>query len=242
VAVECPARQGPAHLRGLLHRGRSSIPETGEQLPDGGGRLPCHHRAVQDRITAVPVTTSWTSPTSCPKGERCECGSWLRRMGPFAGRGDNMVKLRGCQRVARGARRAGHGPSVGGARLLRAGGGGENNRDELILAVVSEADPRPVRHHRHRGGRHAQGQAGREDRRRSGRAGRTRPPHRGEHPGQAESGFRDERGLTQRLGRPGQLTPLSTASYRIGKRCGDGSIAAAGIAVKVRRDPTDSFC
>ena len=27
--------------------------------------------------------------------EQCACGSWLRRMGPFAGRGDNMVKLRG---------------------------------------------------------------------------------------------------------------------------------------------------
>ena len=29
-----------------------------------------------------------------PKGQ-CGCGSWLRKMGPFAGRGDNMVKLRG---------------------------------------------------------------------------------------------------------------------------------------------------
>ena len=29
-----------------------------------------------------------------PPGQ-CRCGSWLRRMGPFSGRGDNMVKLRG---------------------------------------------------------------------------------------------------------------------------------------------------
>ena len=29
-----------------------------------------------------------------PRGQ-CGCGSWLRKIGPFAGRGDNMVKLRG---------------------------------------------------------------------------------------------------------------------------------------------------
>ena len=27
--------------------------------------------------------------------EQCACGSWLRKMAPFAGRADNMVKLRG---------------------------------------------------------------------------------------------------------------------------------------------------
>ena len=27
--------------------------------------------------------------------EQCKCGSWLRKMAPFAGRADNMVKLRG---------------------------------------------------------------------------------------------------------------------------------------------------
>ena len=44
--------------------------------------------------------------------EQCACGSWLRKMAPFAGRGDNMVKLRGHQRVARGGRRHRDGSST----------------------------------------------------------------------------------------------------------------------------------
>ncbi|MBW2268576.1 MAG: hypothetical protein JRH16_08355 [Deltaproteobacteria bacterium] len=92
VASECPARQGlhifeDAFIVQVVH------PETGERLPDG-------------ELGALVVTELYKTGSAqfrynimdlaylMPR-ERCACGSWLRRMGPFSGRGDNMVKLRG---------------------------------------------------------------------------------------------------------------------------------------------------
>src|SRR5205823_3555735 len=75
--------------------------------------------------------------------ERCDCGSWLRRMAPFAGRADNMVKLRGINVW----------PEAVGELALSVDGVApdwfvravrRDNRDEMILSVVSEpsaADP-----------------------------------------------------------------------------------------------------
>jgi phenylacetate-CoA ligase len=71
-----------------------------------------------------------------PVGQ-CGCGSWLRKIGPFAGRGDNMVKLRGVNVWPEAV--GGIACSVEGTvpdyfvRAVR-----ERNRDELIVSVVSD--------------------------------------------------------------------------------------------------------
>ena len=71
--------------------------------------------------------------------ERCSCGSWLRKMAPFAGRADNMVKLRGVNVW----------PEAVGAIALEVAGAEadwfvravrEGNRDALIVSVTSEQD------------------------------------------------------------------------------------------------------
>jgi phenylacetate-CoA ligase len=73
-----------------------------------------------------------------PRGQ-CECGSWLRKMAPFAGRGDNMVKLRGVNVW----------PEAVGELALSVDGVApdwfvravrRDGRDELVLSVVSERD------------------------------------------------------------------------------------------------------
>ena len=70
-----------------------------------------------------------------PKGQ-CACGSWLRKIGPFAGRGDNMVKLRGINIWPEAVGDVA--TSVDGAdpdyfvRAVRVDG-----RDELIVSVTS---------------------------------------------------------------------------------------------------------
>jgi phenylacetate-CoA ligase len=92
VSVECPAHQG-------LHIFEDGFviqvvdPETGEPLPDGELGSLCVTEiyktgSPQFRYNIMDLSFLY------PPG-RCECGSWLRRMGPFSGRGDNMVKLRG---------------------------------------------------------------------------------------------------------------------------------------------------
>jgi phenylacetate-CoA ligase len=72
--------------------------------------------------------------------EQCACGSWLRRMAPFAGRADNMVKLRGVNVW----------PEAVGDLALTVDGVApdwfvravrRDGRDELIVSVVSERDP-----------------------------------------------------------------------------------------------------
>jgi phenylacetate-CoA ligase len=92
VSVECPERQG-------LHIFEDALivqivdPETGEALPDGEQGAICVTEiyktgSPQFRYNIMDLSTLY------PR-ERCACGSWLRRMAPFAGRADNMVKLRG---------------------------------------------------------------------------------------------------------------------------------------------------
>ena len=137
VAVECPAHDG-LHIFEDAFVIEIVDPETGELLPDG-------------ELGAVCVTELYKtgSPqfrynimdlSSLRPRERCECGSWLRKMAPFAGRGDNMVKLRGVnvwpEAVGELALAV---PGVAPDWFVRAVR--EDRRDELIVTVTSERDP-----------------------------------------------------------------------------------------------------
>jgi phenylacetate-CoA ligase len=112
--------------------------ETGEPLPDGELGSLCVTElyktgSAQFRYNILDLSYLY------PKGQ-CACGSWLRKIGPFAGRGDNMVKLRGVNVWPEG---------VGEVACTVAGtlpdyfvtAKRTNNRDELTIAVVSDRDP-----------------------------------------------------------------------------------------------------
>ena len=136
VAVECPQQEGLHIFEDAFHVRVVDV-DTGEQLPDGE--------------TGALVVTEYCKTGSPQFGynimdlsflyprERCACGSWLRRMGRFAGRGDTMVKLRGVNVWPEGIGRIA--TSVPGTvpdyfvRAVTVDG-----RDELIVAVASDAD------------------------------------------------------------------------------------------------------
>ena len=135
VAVECPARQG-LHIFEDAFVVQVVDPETGELLPDGELGSLC--------VTEIYKTGSpqfrydIKDLSSLYPREQCACGSWLRRMAPFAGRGDNMVKLRGVNvwPEALGEIALRH-PEVGDDWFVRAIR--ENERDEMVVSVVSPA-------------------------------------------------------------------------------------------------------
>ena len=92
VAVECPERDG-LHIFEDAYVVQIVDVDTGEPLPDGEQGAICITElyktgSPQFRYNIMDLSTLY--PRS-----RCACGSWLRKMAPFAGRGDNMVKLRG---------------------------------------------------------------------------------------------------------------------------------------------------
>jgi phenylacetate-CoA ligase len=138
VAFECPERSG-LHIMEDAFVVQIVDVETGELLPDGQQGAICITElyktgSPQFRYNIMDLSTLY------PR-ERCACGSWLRRMAPFAGRGDNMIKLRGVNvwpealgRVA--AEQPGLGPDYF-VRAVR-----EGNRDEMWLHVTSEAPER----------------------------------------------------------------------------------------------------
>jgi phenylacetate-CoA ligase len=137
VSVECEAKGGLHIFEDAFHIDVVD-PETGEPLPDGEtGALVVTELyktgSPQFRYNIMDLA-------SLHPREQCACGSWLRRMSPFAGRGDNMVKLRGVNvwPEALGEIAA----SVGGASTdyvvtaVRAG-----NRDEMNISVATDIDP-----------------------------------------------------------------------------------------------------
>lgn len=137
VAVECPEHDG-LHIFEDAFIVQIVDPETGEPLPDGElGSVclteVCKTGSPQFRYNILDLSYLY------PPGQ-CACGSWLRRMGPFAGRGDNMVKLRGVNVWPEAV--GDIACSVEGVlpdffvRAVR-----QNNRDELVVSVASELDP-----------------------------------------------------------------------------------------------------
>jgi phenylacetate-CoA ligase len=137
VSVECPAHDG-LHIFEDAFVVQIVDPDTGERLPDGELGSLCItelYKTGSPQFRYNIMDLSYLYPR-----ERCECGSWLRRMAPFAGRADNMVKLRGVnvwpEAVGEIALAV---PGVGQDWFVRAVR--DQDRDELIVSVVSDDDP-----------------------------------------------------------------------------------------------------
>ncbi len=137
VSVECPAHDG-LHIFEDAFVVQIVDPETGERLPDGELGSICItelYKTGSPQFRYNIMDLSYLYPR-----ERCACGSWLRKMAPFAGRGDNMVKLRGVNVWPEAVGEIAM--SVPGVdpdwfvRVVR-----EGNRDELIVSVVSSRAP-----------------------------------------------------------------------------------------------------
>lgn len=138
VATECPARKG-LHIMEDAFIVQVVDTETGEPLPDGqlGSLVVTElYKTGSPQFRYNIMDLSYLHPPG-----RCECGSWLRRMGPFAGRGDNMVKLRGVNvwPEALGEIVMTHAKTTEDyfVRAIR-----QDNRDEMIVAVTTAADSR----------------------------------------------------------------------------------------------------
>jgi phenylacetate-CoA ligase len=92
LAMECPAGGG-LHVNEDAFIVEIVDVETGELVPEG-------------TLGKIVVTSLWRRGGSTVRfdsgdlsrllpRERCDCGSWMRKMDYFQGRSDNMVKLRG---------------------------------------------------------------------------------------------------------------------------------------------------
>ena len=136
VSVECPKRQG-LHIFEDAFVVQIVDPETGELVPDGEQGSICIteiYKTGSPQYRYDIQDLSFLYPR-----EQCACGSWLRRMGPFAGRGDNMVKLRGVNVWPEAiAEIALDDPRLETDYFVRAMR--EGNRDEMIVHVVTRSE------------------------------------------------------------------------------------------------------
>jgi phenylacetate-CoA ligase len=137
VSVECPAHDG-LHIFEDAFIVQIVDPETGEEVPDGEPGAICItelYKTGSPQFRYNIMDLSYLYPR-----EQCACGSWLRRMGPFAGRGDNMVKLRGVnvwpEAVGEIALSV---PGVAPDWFVRAVR--VEHHDELVVSVASDRDP-----------------------------------------------------------------------------------------------------
>jgi phenylacetate-CoA ligase len=137
IAQECPARDG-LHVYEDAFVVQVVDPESGEPVPDGQtGSLVITeiYKTGSPQFRYNNMDLSYLYPR-----EQCACGSWLRRIGPFAGRGDNMVKLRGVnvwpEALGELAMAV---PGVTTDYFVRAVR--EGQRDEMILSIVGAGDP-----------------------------------------------------------------------------------------------------
>lgn len=137
VAVECPARQG-LHIFEDAFVVQIVDKETGERVPDGEPGSVCIteiYKTGSPQFRYNIMDLSVLHPR-----EQCACGSWLRRMGHFAGRADNMVKLRGVNVWPEAIGEiALDDPRLQGEYFVRAVREGE--RDEMIVHVATGSDP-----------------------------------------------------------------------------------------------------
>ncbi|MCU1484103.1 MAG: hypothetical protein JWN67_849 [Actinomycetia bacterium] len=140
VSVECPAHDG-LHIFEDAFVVQIVDPETGERLPDGELGSICItelYKTGSPQFRYNIMDLSYLYPR-----EQCSCGSWLRKMAPFAGRGDNMIKLRGINVWPEGVFEIAK--DVPGttddwfARAVRV-----ENRDELIFHIVGDAEAGPA--------------------------------------------------------------------------------------------------
>ncbi|HEY6622368.1 MAG TPA: hypothetical protein VIX85_00930 [Acidimicrobiales bacterium] len=92
VAIECPARGG-LHILEDAFVVRVVDVDTGEPLPDGEqGNLVVH---CLYKTGSAQIGYNTQDLARLHPRHRCACGSWMRKMDYFAGRSDNMIKLRG---------------------------------------------------------------------------------------------------------------------------------------------------
>ncbi len=135
VSVECPERQG-LHIFEDAFVVQIVDSETGEPVADGEQGSICIteiYKTGSPQFRYDIQDLSFLYPR-----EQCACGSWLRRMGAFAGRGDNMVKLRGVNVWPEAlAEIALDDPRLETDYFVRAMR--EGNRDEMIVYVVTRA-------------------------------------------------------------------------------------------------------
>lgn len=92
VSAECPARNG-LHIFEDCFIVEIADVETGELLPDGEeGNIvyTCLYKTGSSQLRFNTLDRAKLYPR-----QQCECGSWLRKMGYYAGRSDTMIKLRG---------------------------------------------------------------------------------------------------------------------------------------------------
>jgi len=135
IATECSARQGLHIQEDAFHIQVVDV-DSGEPLPDGelGSLVVTElYKTGSPQFRYNIMDLSYLHPP-----EQCACGSWLRRMAPFSGRGDNMVKLRGVNvwPEALGEIVMTH-DRVTEDYFVRAVR--ENNRDEMIVLVTTNA-------------------------------------------------------------------------------------------------------
>jgi phenylacetate-CoA ligase len=134
VATECVAHDG-LHIFEDAFVVQVVDPDTGERVPDGQLGSLCItelYKTGSPQFRYNIMDLSYLYPPG-----RCECGSWLRRIGPFAGRGDNMVKLRGVNVWPEGVGEIALSvPGVAPDYFVRAVR--RDQRDELIISVASE--------------------------------------------------------------------------------------------------------
>lgn len=137
VAIECPARQG-LHVFEDAFVIQVVDKETGEPVPEGTLGSLC---VTEIYKTGSPQFRYNIQDLSAlmPRG-RCDCGSWLRRIAPFAGRADNMVKLRGVniwpEAVGEVALQDARLENEYFVRAVR-----EGDRDEMVTHVTTRAEP-----------------------------------------------------------------------------------------------------